>query len=212
MSLTSPKNYDNSANVPLWAAATVNLKPDSANAISMFGNTTANAFITGQTIGIFGVNADEASASHSPATGWIKRVVGSGGRAGRVTQEVLIALSGMLGDNENVVYPNALITITSQPANGSAKPGAGNTITYSVVANSSNTAAPLNYYWQFNNGSVWANTATQSSLFTNNNTATLTAIATLNTSNTYKVRAIINVDGTTGAAAVTSANATITIV
>jgi hypothetical protein len=208
--MSSWGNNDNAANVPLWAASTINLAPTRANVTSMFGNTTTDVFVTGQTIGIFGANADEATASHT-SIGWIKRVVGSGGRVGRVTQEVLIALSGMLGDNENIVYPNALITITSQPANGSAKPGNGNTITYSVVANSSNTASTLNYYWQFNNGSVWANTATGGTLFTGNTSSTLTANAALNTTNTYKVRAIINVDGTTGALAVTSANATITI-
>ena len=209
MSLTSPKNYDNSANVPLWAAATVNLKPDSANAISMFGNTIANAFITGQTIGIFGVDDNEA-VTNNTGTGWIKRTTGSGGRAGRVTQEILSTSTSMNLDNEDVIYKDTIITITTQPANGSAVPGNGNTITYSVVA-SGTGSAPLNYYWQFNDGSVWANTATQALLFANNTTTTLTANAALNTANTYKVRAVVNANGT-GAAAAISANATITIV
>lgn len=208
--MSSWGNNDNAANVPLWAASTINLAPTRANVTSMFGNTTADAFVTGQTIGIFGVNADESSANHSTHVGWVKRITGSGGRAGRVNQEVLVALDGVIGDYENVTYPNTIITITSQPANGSAKPGNGNTITYAVFANSSNTASTLNYYWQFNDGSVWANTATQALLFTNNTTATLTANAALNTSNTYKVRVIVNADGT-GAPAVTSANANIVI-
>ena len=209
MSLTSPRNYDNSANVPLWTAATVNLKPDSANAISLFGNTTPDAFVTGQTIGIFGVDDSEATTNQI-GSGWIKRVTGSGGRAGRVTQEVLSTSTSMNLDAEDVIYKDTIITITTQPANGSAVPGPGNTITYSVVA-AGTGSAPLNYYWQFNNGSVWANTATQALLFTNNTTATLTANAALNTTNTYKVRAIVNADGT-GADAVTSANANIVIV
>ena len=71
-------------------------------------------------------------------------------------------------------------------------------------------SAPLNYYWQFNNGSVWANTSTGGTLFTGNTSSTLTANALTTTANTYKVRVVVNANGT-GAAAVTSANATITI-
>lgn len=207
--MSSPGNYDNSANVPLWVAATVNLTPDSANAVSMFDNTTPNAFITGQTIGIFGVDDNEA-VTNNTGTGWIKRVTGSGGRAGRITQEILSTSTSMNLDAEDVIYKDTIITITTQPANGSAVPGAGNTITYSVVASGTGSAA-LNYYWQFNNGSVWANTATQALLFSNNTTAILTANAALATANTYKVRAIVNANGT-GAAAAISSNATITIV
>ena len=208
MSLTSPRNYDNSANVPLWAAATVNRTPDSANAVSLFNNTTADAFITGQTIGVFGVDDSEAVTNHT-GSGWIKRVVGSGGRAGRITQEILSTSTSMSLDSEDVIYKDTLITITTQPSNGSAISGTGNTITYSVVA-SGTGSAPLNYYWQFNNGSVWANTSTGGTLFTGNTSSTLTANALTTTANTYKVRVVVNANGT-GAAAVTSANATITI-
>ena len=207
--MSSPGNYDNSANVPLWAAATVNLTPDSANAVSMFENTTPDAFITGQTIGIFGVDDNEATTNQI-GSGWVKRVTGSGGRAGRVTQEVLSTSTSMNLDAEDVIYKDTIITITTQPSNGSAVPGNGNTITYSVVASGTGSAA-LNYYWQFNNGSVWANTATQALLFSNNTTTILTANAALATANTYKVRAIVNANGT-GAAAAISSNATITIV
>jgi hypothetical protein len=208
--MSSPGNYDNSSNVPLWVAATVNLTPDSANAASLFGNTTTDAFITGQTIGIFGVDDSEAITNHI-ATGWIKRTTGSGGRAGRVTQEVLSTSTSMTLDDEDVVYKDTIITITTQPVNGSAIAGTGNTITYAVTS-SRTGSAPLNYYWQFNDGSVWANTATSATLFpTGSTTAILTANASTTSANTYKVRVIVNANGT-GAAAVTSANANILIV
>lgn len=206
--MSSPGNYDNSANVPLWVAATVNLTPDSANAVSMFDNTTPDAFITDQTIGVFGVDANEATANHS-SVGWVKRTVGSGGRAGRVTEEVLVSISTMNSDAEDVIYKDTIITITTQPINGSATHGNGNTITYSVVATGT-PSATLDYYWQFNNGSVWANTATAGTAFTGNTSSILTANASTTSSNTYKVRVIVNAVGT-GAAAVTSANANILI-
>ena len=209
--MSSWGNYENAANVPLWAASTVNLAPTLANTTSLLNNTTANTFVTGQTIGIFGVDSNESVTNHATQTGWVKRIIGSGGRAGRITQEVLVALSNVLSDSEDATYKDTLITITTQPVNGSAVSGTGNTITYSVVA-SGTGSAPLNYYWQFNNGSVWANTATSATLFPSGNTsATLTANAATTTSNTYKVRVIVNATGATGAAAVTSANATISI-
>jgi len=208
--MSSWGNYENAANVPLWAASTVNLEPTLANTTSLLNNTTANTFITGQTIGIFGVDVNESSTNHATQPGWVKRTVGSGGRAGRVTQEVLVALSNVLSDSEDVTYKDTLITITTQPVNGSAVHGNGNTITYSVVA-SGTGSAPLNYYWQFNNGSTWANTATSATLFpVGSATATLTANAATTASDTYKVRVVVNANGT-GAAAVTSANATIAI-
>lgn len=44
---------------------------------------------------VFGVDAAEVEASNSRLThcGWVKRTVGTGGRAGRVQEEVLVALS-----------------------------------------------------------------------------------------------------------------------
>ncbi len=65
--------------------------------VAMFGNTTAGAFVAGQAVGIFGVSATEAASHKDYAhAGWIKRTVGTGGRAGRVQTEVLVAM-GSLG-------------------------------------------------------------------------------------------------------------------
>lgn len=43
---------------------------------------------------VFGVDAAEVAAGDAPAVGWVRRVEGTGGRAGRVQHEVLCALSG----------------------------------------------------------------------------------------------------------------------
>jgi len=67
----------------------------------MFGNTTADAFVTGVTTGVFGVDAAESAAARSTRgsvpPGWVLRTEGSGGRAGRVTHETL-ACTGITGD------------------------------------------------------------------------------------------------------------------
>lgn len=65
--------------------------------VTLFGNTTANAFINGVAVGVFGLDASEMTAAKSVAhAGWVLRTVGTGGRAGRVQTEVLVAM-GSLG-------------------------------------------------------------------------------------------------------------------
>jgi len=53
------------------------------------GNTGQARF--GNTV--FGVDSQEAVVSDAPGVGWIKRTVGIGEHAGRVREEVLVAMS-----------------------------------------------------------------------------------------------------------------------
>ena len=81
---------------PLWALASVNLAPTSANMGSagsgkLFNNATADNLITGITRGLFNYAAGEFPAgSHQ---GWVLKTTGSSGRSGRVTGETLVCLS-----------------------------------------------------------------------------------------------------------------------
>ena len=81
---------------PLWALASVNKAPTSANMGSagsgkLFNNATASNLITGITRGLFNYAAGEFPAgSHQ---GWVLKTTGSGGRTGRVTGETLVCLS-----------------------------------------------------------------------------------------------------------------------
>ena len=81
---------------PLWALASVNKAPTSANmgpagSGKLFNNASADNLITGITRGLFNYAAGEFPAgSHQ---GWVLKTTGSGGRAGRVTGETLVCLS-----------------------------------------------------------------------------------------------------------------------
>ena len=81
---------------PLWALASVNKAPTSANmgaagSGKLFNNATAGNLITGITRGLFNYAAGEFPAgSHQ---GWVLKTTGSGGRSGRVTGETLVCLS-----------------------------------------------------------------------------------------------------------------------
>ena len=81
-----------------------------ANTQQLFGNTTIATTDSllgraGMAIGVFGVDAIEMSnVSVSSANtagghaGWILRKEGTGGRAGRVHVETLVAMGSMVGD------------------------------------------------------------------------------------------------------------------
>jgi hypothetical protein len=81
---------------PLWALASVNKAPTSANMGSagsgkLFNNATAGNLITGITRGLFNYAAGEFPAgSHQ---GWVLKTTGSSGRSGRVTGETLVCLT-----------------------------------------------------------------------------------------------------------------------
>ncbi len=87
---------DQYQDAPLWALASVNKAPTSANMGSagsgkLFNNATADNLITGITRGLFNYAAGEFPAgSHQ---GWVLKTTGSGGRTGRVTGETLVCLS-----------------------------------------------------------------------------------------------------------------------
>ena len=215
--MSSWGNNDNAANAPYWAvnSTIVNADdvkadasaPTAANVELLYGNTTVDVYTTNATIGLFGVDAKESGVDGHTHTGWVLRTVGTGGRAGRVQEEVLVALNTMTGDNEDVVYKDTVISITTQPSDNTVFFGSGNTVSFSVAAAGTPTAT-LNYYWQFNDGSGWANTTTSANALSGNTSTTVVFDAESDVANNYVVRVIVNANGT-GAAAVTSANATI---
>jgi hypothetical protein len=104
---------DANTGAPKWAVASG--LGVSANGFTLYANTTSGAYVSGAAVGVFGVNATEIglanNALNKPAhTGWVLRTQGTGGRAGRIQTEVLVA-GGMSADtsataNDNVVYAN----------------------------------------------------------------------------------------------------------
>jgi len=222
-------NYDNAANTPLWSTAAVKVAPTRANAANLFQNTTEDYWkdtlpnggdrLDNIAVGIFGVDNFEADVNAKGAhTGWVLRTEGYGGRAGRVQQEVLVAMSNMITDNTSPIYPDAIITITSQPSQNTANITSANGATFRVVASitEGNTAAPLTYQWQVNNntGGVWVNVVNgtpSGAAYTGGTTANLVVSPTNGTINNYVLRCVVNATDTE-ATAVNSANARINTV
>jgi len=225
--MSSWGNNDNAANAPYWAvnstimnvadAEQYGAAPTSANVAKLFGNTTADVYTTNQTIGLFAVDSQESTATHASHGGWVLKTTGSGGRAGRVQNEVLVALSTVNSDSDGQVYANVSITLTG-PDGATVASNTSNTnvAVFSVsTALVGNTAATLSYQWQVNSntGSLgWTNVANNTptaTRYSGGTSATLQVIPYNATANQYVVRAIVTA-ADQGVVA-TSSNATVTI-
>lgn len=204
------RNTDDAANSTIFAASQVKLTPNTGNQTALFGNTTADAFITGVTVGQYGVDTNEARANGSiPHAGWVLRTEGSGGRAGRVQHEVLVAMSsiGTAVDAEDVAYPDLTISILTQPASATGDASNNDIVTFTVSAATEPEGGSLSYIWQKWDGAAFANLS-NAGAYSNTTTATLSVLAnTASDAEIYRVEI-----SATGATTVDSANAVITIV
>ena len=205
---------DAASNVSPVVCSTVQVTSNTDNRTALYGNTTADAFVTNTTKGVFGVSVAEAQALRAGANtrvvtpGYQLRTVGSGGRAGRVTNETLVAvrISGTDASDDTIV-PDYKILVTTQPSDGTYHSGNNQIGTFTVVGGSTPSGATLSYKWQKWNGSAFAN-LTNTGAYSNTTTATLSVLAnTASNGEVYRVRL-----STTGTSEVLySSNATITI-
>jgi hypothetical protein len=217
--------YDNAANAPYWAvssaicksaAAAIVSAPTADNVAVLYANTTSGAYISGATIGLFGVDDQEVAVDKKGAhTGWVLRTVGTGQRAGRVQEEVLIAMTSMNntgGDGDAQVYANVSISLDST-STATVVYGGGRTATLTVTPTlTGNTSAALTYQWQVNSGGSWTNAVNNTpanTSYSGATSATLTITPTYTNANGYKYRAIVTAadQGVTA----TSANSTLTV-
>lgn len=204
---------DAASNVSVVVCSTVQATQNTANRTALYGNTTADAFVSGTTKGIFGVDVAEAQAARAGANtrvvtpGYVLRTVGSGGRANRVQMETLAAVR-LSTDAEDTVFADYKLVINTQPSNDSANSTADEIATFTVVGGSVPTGATLSYVWQKYNGSAFANLS-NAGAYSNTTTATLSVLAnTASNGEIYRVR-VASANG--GANAVFSSNATLTI-
>ena len=207
-------NTDDAANSDLWAADQLKITANTGNQTALFGNTTADAFITGATVGQYGVDVNEAQAARAGANtkaahaGWVLRTEGSGGRAGRVQNEVLVAMGSMTGDAEDVTFPDYKIRITSQPSNATGDISNNDIVLFTVVGATTPAGGSLSYKWRKWGGASFADIS-DAGAYSNTTTATLSVLAnTASNGEIYRVQ----ISTTGGAANAVSANAVLTTV
>jgi hypothetical protein len=216
-------NKDAAANAPYWAVNSTivnatNVKanyagPTAANVARLYANTTADVYTVGETIGLFAVDTQEASVRGTTGSGWVLKTTGSGGRAGRVQEELLVAISSFVnGDGDAQTYANVAITLDALGSK-SVVAGGGNTAIFTeTVTLTGNTSAALAYQWQVNNAGTWGNVANgtpANTTYAGATTSALTITPTYTDANGYKYRVIVTAadQGVTA----TSANGTLTV-
>jgi hypothetical protein len=158
----------------------------------------------------FGVDTAEVSAERSQGTpvthaGWVLRTTGSGGRAGRVFQETLVAMGSMSADLEDVVMQDLNIVIGTQPSNASVTAPAA--ASFTVTATTVPTGGTITYDWEVSTdgGSTWIDAT--GGVYSGETTDTL-AISDSTGLNGYQYRCNLSA---TGATTVTTSVVTLTV-
>lgn len=215
-------NSDAASNSAVFATMQVSKPVSASERNALYGNTTADAYQAGVTVGQYGVDRNEikalrASGSSRPASpGWALRTEGTGGRAGRVHYETLVAFShnAMQGDGaDDAVVPDYFISITGQFIDASGSASGNEQINFALVAATTPTGFEntLSYAWEYTttpgDTGTFA-TADGVSGFSGQGTNTLTADANTIADQTI-VRVTVSGSGTTQT--VVSDNATLTV-
>jgi hypothetical protein len=225
--MSSWGNNDNSANAPYWAVNSTivnatNVKnnysaPTADNVALLYANTTADVYTVGETIGLFAVDTNEASVNGKTHSGWVLRTTGSGGRADRVQEEVLVAISSFNGDGEDTTYQDAIITISTNPSANTVQFGSGRVASFTVGASitTGNTAAPLTYQWQRSAtlGGSYVNVANNTpanTTYSGVTSATLAVTPTFTDANNNFYRVTVSATGTGASATSTPVRLTVT--
>lgn len=195
-------NVDNAANSDIAVLAQVNKNISTAERTELYNNTVADAYFTNVTVGQFGVDTQEmaavpAGSAKPPHAGWNLRTVGSGGRAGRVFYETLVAMGSMTDDGEDIVLPDYTIIINTQPSAATGNSTNNDVATFTVGAVTQPTGGTIAYNWHYSTdgGSTWT-TANGVSGYINDRTATLRVLANTVATAT-NVRAMLSVTGAT---------------
>lgn len=187
------KKNDQANNSPIWVAAQLGKTVNTAIQTQAFNNVTAGVFGS-KTAGVFGVDKTEMKVAHTspvarPAhSGWNLRTVGSGGRAGRVQYETLVAMKSITGDSGDAVLKKAGIVIKSQPLD--AKVVTNTATSLAVVAETIPSVQTINYEWQVAAGANGTFSAIAGAPYTDTNTATL-GIANTTGLNGVRYRALL---------------------
>ena len=99
---------DNAANSVWWGVSGFNKTANSTNRTAFYANSTTSAFVTNLKVGQFGIDPNETTANKKiPHAGWNIRKEGTGGRAGRITYETIVAMGSMTGDGDSTLMANS---------------------------------------------------------------------------------------------------------
>lgn len=181
-------------------------------------NLTASVSETGHTLtGTTATGAVVISGGVPKGTtaGWVRRIVGTGGRAGRVQYESLVAMRNITGDAaDDSVLPDYAIVIGTQPTAASGNSAANESVTFTVASSTTPSGGTITFLWQYTtdpgNTETWATTAAVTGLSgqTSNTLTVNTASFASGSGDGTLFRVVLSA---TGAPSVTSDSAELTV-
>lgn len=209
-------NSDASSSSVLWAPTSVNKAPNSANRDALYENTTPNAFVTGETVGVFAVDTTEAGVTNGSIISYTITNNGSGYRANAV-----VTVSGNATSNATANSTGRISAVNANTT-GSGYTGTPPTVTIAAPAAqtfNSNTAlykdATFNANTGVNGTTEYITTGTAHG-FSNGDLVTYlvatgnTAIGGLTNNTSYYVRYANSTTGLALSATATGANVDLT--
>jgi hypothetical protein len=120
---------------------------------------------------VFGVDQTEALVN-ARDPGWVRVVTYTDMHGNpRDKRSVLVAASSFTADAEDVVYPDAVITINTQPADSVAN--TGDAVVFTVDASIVPTGTTINYRWQESDGANAFVSLTDTGVYANTTEDTL---------------------------------------
>lgn len=105
---------DTTGDSVLWGVSQLEQTANTVNRDALYNNTTADQYFTGATHSQKAFDTTEtavagAGVAHS---GWVLETIGSGGRAGRVHREVLVAMGSITSDGSDLA-----LVFLNEPSN-----------------------------------------------------------------------------------------------
>ena len=157
---------------PAWATTNASGQTITGQDTPKFMNITNNGHYQSQR-NVYGVDSTEAIAE-TTNPGWIhvNEYTDMHGNT-RKKNEVLVAMSSITGDAEDVVFPDTVISINTQPSSNTA--AAASAVSFTVVASTLPVGTTINYRWQrAANANVAFSDLTNTGTYSNTSNATLT--------------------------------------
>lgn len=173
---------DNANGAPLSVASQFNKTPNTANRDALYGNTTADAFITGQTTSVLAVDSTEIAVGDLTLSAVEANNVGTGGSF--IPGEILgLTATGGTAASVATVKVNStkVRTVTANPATGSGYAN-GDTLTCNTGVMTTN--AVFTVTTGASNTSVASLALTSNGVFTENPTLLNSALKNLVVANT----------------------------
>ena len=132
--MSSWGTIDRANNSPIWGPSLVNKTANTANRDALYNNTTPDAFVTGLTVGVFGVAPNELVDSLGQVTSVTVGTAGSG-----YTTNATVTFTG--GAGSGAVAANATLKLVSATVRaGGSGYGNGNVLTINTTGASGTTA------------------------------------------------------------------------